>query len=327
MRPKRLFKIFASLSVLIGFGAASLVSADSPRLTLITIGSGGVNGVYYPAAGALCRLLNRKTNEHKIRCLAETSGGSIQNIQDIQSGAVDLGLVQTDIQADAIRGQGRFKKAGPAPTLRSLFTVHAEPFTIVARLDSDIEHFDDLKGKRVNFGMVGSGSRATMEMVMQAFEMPESDLGMVLSLPVSSAQAALCDNKIDAFVFVVGHPNRAVREVSETCAVRLVQVAGKPIDALLEKHPHFLPMTIQGGMYSGIQASVQTFGVRAAVMALDTLPTNIAYQLTRAALDNLEDLRRLHPAFAHLVAKEMGEGSTAPIHDGAKRFFDESRTQ
>ena len=317
----------AAFTALLFLVVSPLANAGDQKLTLITIGSGGFSGVYYPAAGALCRLLNRKSNEHRIRCLAETSGGSVQNVRDIQSGAVDLGLVQTDIQADAIHGLGRFAESGAVSEIRSLFTVHAEPFTIVARLDSGITQFADLKGKRVSIGRAGSGSRATMEMVMQAYKMSESDMVSVPDFSVSSAQDALCENRIDAFVFVVGHPNRAVRQVSETCAVRLVEVAGKPVEALLSNHPYFLPITIQGGIYSGIQAPVKTFGVRAAVTALESLSENIAYQLTRAVLDNLEDLRRLHPAFAHLTVDEMVEGSTAPIHDGAQRFLKEFRAR
>lgn len=322
-RKIQLMAQFASLLLaiwLLPFTAA----AQADKQALVTIGSGSVGGVYYPTAGALCRLLNRERVRHGLRCVIEVSNGSVQNVRDVIEHRIDFGLVQTDIQADAIIGRRRFEKDGPRDNLRALFTVHAEPFTVVTRLGANIRKFSDLKGKRINLGKPGSGTSATMAMLMNSFGLTREMFSQVFDLPASQAGAALCENKIDAFVYVVGHPNRALRTVSETCAIRVVPVTGKPVDELLGEREYFARTTVPARIYVGNNEPVETVGVRASVLTLDSMPEKIAYELTRAIFAHLNDVRGLHPAFANLRAPEMLTGNLAPYHPGAARYFKEA---
>ncbi len=299
------------------------VSAESSRARLVTIGSGSVGGVYFPAAGVLCRLLNQERLRHGLRCAVEVSDGSVDNTRDLLGGRVDLGIVQTDVQHDALMGIGRFEDTTDGAALRALFSLHAEPVTIVSRLDAAVMGFTDLVGKRVNVGEAGSGTFATTSMLMRAFGMSGSDLARQYNLSTAEAALALCENRIDAFVFVVGHPNATIQEASESCAVHFVSITGAPVDDLLRKHKFFSRAMIAPGTYVGQEEKIMSLGVRASVLATAALDDSIAYEMTRAVFSNAAALRELHPAFASLTPQQMIDGNTAPWHPGAARYLRE----
>ena len=190
--------VFSSLMV-----SAPVIAADQ----YVTIGTGGVTGVYYPTGGSICRLVNKDRASHGVRCTVESTGGSVYNINTIRAGELDLGVAQSDWQYHAYNGTSKFADAGAFTDLRAVFSVHPEPFTVVARADSGIRDLMDLKGKRVNIGNPGSGQRGTMEVLMEALGWDKSTFALASELKSSEQSKALCDNKIDAMVFTVGHPS------------------------------------------------------------------------------------------------------------------------
>ncbi len=303
--------------------AAELAGGPAQRSRLITIGSGSIGGVYYPAAGVLCRLMNLGRKDHGVRCAVESSSGSLDNVRDLLNGEIDLGIVQTDVQHNVVHGLGEFAGLEGRSSLRALFSLHAEPVTIVGRLDAEIDTFADLVGKRVNVGETGSGTFATTVMLMRAFGLSGKDLARQFNLPADAAALALCENRIDAMVLVVGHPSRVVREVSESCAVRFASISGKPVARLLERHPYFARATIAPRTYVGQERSVQSLGVRASVLTTEQFPEWLAYEITRATFDNQAALTRLHPAFESLTPAMMLLGNSATLHAGAAKFLHE----
>ena len=289
----------------------------------ITIGTGGVTGVYYPVGGAVCRLVNKDRKTHGIRCAVESTGGSVDNIDGIRAADLEFGVVQSDLQYEAYHGTGAFA-GSPYPELRAMFSVHAEPFTLVVRADSGIASFEDLRGKRVNVGNPGSGQRATMEVMMTAFGLKLDDFALATEFTGAEMASQLCDGNIDAMVYTVGHPAAAIKEAATTCDVKLVDVTGAPVEALLAENPYYRVAVIPGGMYRGNPDDVTTFGVGATLVSRAGVPDEIAYQVARAVLGNLDDFRALHPAFATLVAEEMiHDGLSAPLHPGAVRAYRE----
>ena len=216
------------------FGASTTVSADS----FITIGTGGVTGVYYPTGGAICRLVNKGRKEHHVRCSVESTGGSVYNLNTIRAGELDMGVAQSDWQYHAYNGTSKFKDQGPNKDLRAVFSVHPEPFTVVARADSGINSFDDLKGKRVNIGNPGSGQRGTMEVLMAAKGWKKSDFALASELKAAEQSKALCDNKIDAMVYTVGHPSGSIKEATTSCDTVLVNVTGPAVDKLVSENDY-----------------------------------------------------------------------------------------
>ncbi|MEG3619569.1 TAXI family TRAP transporter solute-binding subunit [Magnetovibrio sp. PR-2] len=298
-------------------------SAQSPS-RYISIGTGGVTGVYYPAGGGICRLLNKGRRNHGIRCSVESTQGSAFNVDEIRNGIFDFGIVQSDVHYNAVQGQGHFTDAGPMGTLRSVLALHAEPFTIVSRSDANITTLDELKGKRVNIGNPGSGQRSTMEMVMGEKGWSVSDFSKTAELASSEQSKALCDNHIDAMVFTVGHPNASIKEATISCDTNLVNLAKGDVTKITEKHPYLFAATIPGGMYRGTQKDTRTFGVGATVVTSSTTPDYIVYELVKSVFEKIEDFRLLHPAFKHLDPKQMtSQGLSAPLHPGAEAYFKE----
>jgi uncharacterized protein len=322
VRPIRSLAIgLAAGSVLL---AADLASAQEQKF--ITIGTGGVTGVYYPTGGAICRLVNKDRKEHGIRCSVESTGGSVYNVNTIRQGELDMGVVQSDVQYKALKGEGEeFQDQGPFEDLRAVFSVHAEPFTVVARSDSGIETFDDLKGKRVNVGNPGSGQRSTMEVLMNAKGWTMDDFALASELKSAEQSQALCDNKIDAMVFTVGHPSGSIQEATTTCDTKLIPVTGPEVDQLVEDNPYYAKAVIPGGMYAGSDEDVETFGVKATFVSAADVPDDVVYQVTKGVFENFEDFKSLHPAFATLEKEGMvTEALSAPLHAGAEKYYQEA---
>ncbi|MEC7939421.1 MAG: TAXI family TRAP transporter solute-binding subunit [Pseudomonadota bacterium] len=303
-------------------GGATLAQAEE---RFVTIGTGGVTGVYYPTGGAICRLVNKNRAEFGVRCSVESTGGSIYNINTIRAGELDLGIAQSDWQYHAYNGTSKFSDAGPYKDLRALFSVHPEPFTVVARADSGIKSFEGLKGKRVNIGNPGSGQRGTMEVLMDQYKWDDGVFKLTSELKASEQSKALCDNKIDAMIYTVGHPSGAIKEATTSCDSRIVSVSGPVVDKLIEDNSFYRKATVPGGMYHGNPNDVETFGVGATFVTSTNVPDDVAYAIVKSVFENFDDFKRLHPAFANLKKEEMiKDGLSAPLHPGAVKYYKEA---
>ena len=290
----------------------------------VTIGTGGVTGVYYPTGGAICRLVNKSRKDHGIRCSVESTGGSVYNLNTIRAGELDMGVAQSDWQFHAYHGTSKFKAQGPNKDLRAVFSVHPEPFTVVARKDSGIKHFEDLKGKRVNLGNPGSGQRGTMDVVLSALGWTTKDFKLASELKPAEQSTALCDNKLDAIIYTVGHPNGSIKEATTSCDSVLVDVTGPEIDKLIADNDYYRIATIPGGMYRGTPNDATTFGVGATFVSSSKVPEDVIYNVVKAVFENFDDFKKLHPAFANLDPKEMiKDGLSAPLHRGAIKYYKE----
>ena len=307
-----------------GVALASMMAPAAFAEEFITIGTGGVTGVYYPTDGAICRLVNKGRKEHGIRCSVESTGGSVYNINTIREGELEFGVAQSDWQYDAYHGTSKFEKAGAFEGLRAMFSVHPEPFTVVARADSGVKTFADLKGKRVNIGNPGSGQRGTMEVLLGALGWTTDDFALATELKGSEQSAALCDNQIDAMVYTAGHPSGSIQEASTSCDSVLVTVDGSEVAKLIADNDYYRSATIPGGMYRGSDADVQTFGVGATFVTSDKVSDAAVYAVVSSVFDNFEAFKKLHPAFAHLKPEEMATaGLSAPLHPGAAKYYKE----
>jgi len=290
----------------------------------ITIGTGGATGVYYPVGGAICRLINERSQEHGIRCTVERTDGSIENINSIRAGKFDLGVVQSDWQYHAYEGTSKFDEQGPFRDLRALFSLYPESATVVARRDTEIRHLRDLKGHRVNIGNPGSGTRFTWDILQRELGWTSSDLAQASELPSAKLGKALCENKIDAYFWLVGHPSGIAMESFVSCDAVLVEVSGPAVERLLENQPYYADAAVPGGMYNGNTDDVETFGVLATVVSSTTTPPDVIFEITRVVFNNLETFKKFHPALSVLEKEKMIlDGRSAPLYDGAKRYFEQ----
>ena len=305
--------------------SSTLISPSAmAQQKFVTIGTGGVTGVYYAAGGAICRQMNKERAKHGIRCSVESTGGSVYNVNTIKAGELDFGVAQSDIQSNAVKGLAQFKEGGAHVDLRAVFSVYPEALTVAARKESGVKKFEDFKGKRFNVGNPGSGTRVIIEMLMTALGMKTSDFSLTSELKPDEHGAALCDNKIDGFGFVVGSPAANIQDPTTTCGAKLVSVSGPAVDKLVKDYPYFAHVTIPGGIYPNNPDAVKTFGVMASFVTSAKVPDNVVYAMVSAVFDNFEEFKKLHPAFANLDPKDMVKsGMSAPLHPGAVKYYKE----
>lgn len=306
--------------------AVAIVSgrqAQAADARYISIGTGGVTGVYYPAGSVICRLLNTSRAEHGIRCSVESTKGSIFNLEQLRAGKLEFGIVQSDWQHHAYEGSADFAGKGSFETLRSVLSLHSELVTFVARADSGIATLEDFKGKRFNIGNPGSGARGTWDEIQAALGWGDDVFAEVSELKSSEVAQALCDGEIDGYVWPVGHPSKLIRETLAACPSVLIPAEGKALDTLVSERGYFEKGVIPAETY-GLAQDVPTFGMMATLVTTSDVPEEIVYTLTEKTFENLDALAKRDAALAKLEADHMWhDGLVAPLHEGAQRYYRE----
>ncbi len=325
---KKAFTVFVLLlgAALIFTGCEKKVeTSGAPKRTFVTIGTGGVTGVYYPTGGAISKMVNQKFDTYGIKATVESTAGSVFNVNAILSGDLEFGVVQSDRQYQAYHGTADWEEAGPQEKLRAVFSIHPESVTLLAADDSGIETFEDIKGKVINIGNPGSGQRGNAMDIMEAYGIDwESDI-KAESLKASEAAKMLQDGRIDAYFYTVGHPNGSFKEATSG-ARKAHFVPITKIDGLLKEFPYYAASFIPISEYPNASntSDVDTFGVKATLCTSADVPDEVVYAITKEVFENLEDFKKLHPAFAVLSAESMLTGLSAPIHDGAMKYYKEA---
>jgi uncharacterized protein len=308
-------------STVAGCLALSVALAPTP----VTLATGTPGGIYHPVGNAICRMFNLADEHQPKPCVALSSDGSLANIRRVESGESTFGLSQTDVAYAAFHGEGPFTGAGPDPKLRMLIALYPEAFTVVARADSVIRDFQDLRDKRIGIGKSGAGYTFTRDVVLGFYGWTITDPERVLELGPAEQNETLCSNKVDAIIFEAGHPNGLTQEATTGCRARLVRVAGPPIEQLLSTHPYSFAPVIPGGMYVGNPDDVPTIGTQAVLVTTSNQPDELAYVLVKAVFENFADFRRLHPALSSLELKDMVPSEAViPIHPGALKYYREA---
>ena len=296
-----------------------MLSVPSFAAEFVTIGTGGVTGTYYPTGGAICRLVNQYKKETKIRCSVESTGGSVYNINTIKNGELDFGIVQSDIVYQASKGEG-----AAIPKLKSVMAIYPELLTLVTRKDANINKLVDVKGKRINLGNPGSGNEATALTLFDASGIKKEDLSFAGALKASEMPDALRDNKIDGYFYMVGHPTANIKDASTSLDVKIVPIEGANVDPLIKKYPYFAKSNVPGGIYKGNDEPIPTFGVKAVLVTSDDVSVNAVYTVVKAILENFDEFKKLHPAYSEITKESLLEGLSAPLHEGAKKYFQEA---
>jgi TRAP transporter TAXI family solute receptor len=291
----------------------------------VTIATAPPGTIEHPVGNAICRLYNLTDYAKTGSCIAVSSDGSMANIQLIRSRTAALGLVQSDIAYAAYRGEGPFVAAGPDKELRTLIALHSQSFTVVARADSGIRNFQDLRGKRIGIGMSGAGFSLTRDVVLSYYGWTISDFDRALELGPVNQDQVLCNNTVDAIIYQAGHPDGLTQVATTECKARLVRVSGPPIDRLLSAHPYYIASVIPGGMYAGNPKDVPTFGTRVLLVASARQPAELAYAMVKAVFQDFDEFRRLHPVlFVLRPADLLPSKAVMPIHPGAMRYYREA---
>ncbi len=315
----------------LGLGAAlcALIAAFTAigcvGTKFVTIGTGGVTGVYYPTGGAIAKMVNEKSDEYGLKVTAEATGGSVFNINAILAGDMNLGLAQSDRATQAWLGRAEWKDRGPQKDLRAVLTLHSETVCLIASVESGIEECSDLKGKIVAIGNPGSGTLQNSLDGMSTCGLTESDLGQAEKLKASEAAGLLQDGRLDAYFYTVGHPNGSLKEAAAgRITVRFVPILN--VDHLLEKKPYYSKGIIPIEYYSGVEneKDVPTFGVKAGLLTSTNESDTVIYAIVKEIFENFDEFKKLHPAFARLKKEEMVQGLSMPFHPGAMKYYKEA---
>ncbi len=310
-------------AIVLFLSAPQATAADSISLN---IGTGSPRGVYYPTGRAICRMLEAygRAQRKDYACQARESLGSVANLQGLAEGQIDLGIVQSDTHYQAFKGIRKFQDK-PITELRSMFSLHAESFTIVARANLGARRLRDLKGRRINVGKKGSGPRETFLELMASMGWDANEFGGFTQFGTRDQVKALCDGRTDVITYVVGHPASAIREALQDCNTNLISVYGPGVQALLKKWPYYRDAQTPAGLYRGTTTDIRTFGLSATLVTTTKLDADTAYAITAAIFGHLSKFRSMHPALKYLSDAEMVRDSlTAPLHEGALRYFREN---
>lgn len=288
----------------------------------ITIGTGGVTGTYYPTGGAICRFVNQYKKESKIRCSVESTDGSLYNLNTLKNGELDFGIVQSDIVYQASKGEGAFKDA-KFPKLRSVMAIYPELLTLVTKKDANINKLLDIKDKRINLGNSGSGNETTALALFEASGIDKNDLKQIGTFSASEMPDALKNNKIDGYFYMVGHPTANIKDAANSTDIKIIPIDNNILENLIDKYPYFTKGLIQAGTYRGQENDIPTFGVKAVLVTNENVNEHTVYLLVKAILENFDEFKKLHPAYENLTKESLLNGLSAPLHDGAKKYFEE----
>lgn len=319
---KKTVLFLAALAVI----AAPASPAFAKKRVFVTIGTGGVTGVYYPVGGAISKIINKKRKEYGIRASVESTGGSVYNINAVMTGDLEFGIAQSDRQYQAWHGKADWDGT-PQQKLRAVFSLHPEIVTVVAADDSGIKNLADIKGKRVNIGNPGSGHRGNAMDIFQALGIDPGKDFHAEALKAAEAPKMVQDGRIDAFFYTVGHPNGAIQEAtSGKRKVHFVPITG--VDALIEKFPYYAKTAIpvEDGLYpmASNKTNVESVGVVTTFVTSADVDPEVVYSVVKEVFSQIESFKALHPALAHLTPEGMLQGLSAPLHDGAKRYYAEA---
>ena len=304
--------------------SAFAIAPAAAQQKFMTIGTGGVTGVYYAAGGAICRLVNKDRAKHGIRCSVESTGGSVFNVNTIKAGELDLGVSQSDVQFNAAKGLMQFKDGGAYGDLRAVMSLHPEPFTVLTRKELNAKTFADMKGKKFNVGNPGSGTRASMEELLGAMGWKLGDFSLASELKADEHGPALCDGKIDGFYYGVGHPSANIQDPTTSCGAKLASITGPAVDKLIAEKPYYAKASIPAGLYPNNPQATETYGVMATLVSSSKTSPDTIYVVVKAVFDNFDEFKKLHPALANLKPEDMVKsGLSAPLHEGAARYYKE----
>jgi TRAP transporter TAXI family solute receptor len=196
--------------------------------------------------------------------------------------------------------------------------------SVAVRKDSRITQFEELRGKRVNVGPPGAGTKYSAEKLMQSYDMKDSDFAELLALKPDEQGDALCKGRIDAFIYIVGHPARNIADTASACPITLLQLTGAKVARLARTTPSYAQATIPAKSYAGQNEAVQTYGIRAVLLASSDTSDKVAYEVARAVFGNFTEFTALHPAFGGLDPATMVKtGFSAPLHPGALKYYKE----
>jgi len=303
-------------------------SCSKEEIPSYSIGTGGAQGSYLAVGRAITRLVNENRAIHRFQIETAISSGSVSNINAIAAGETQFGIAQADYQYQAVKGLGEWRDKGPQEDLRAVFSMYTESVTLLAGGDSDIRSINDLKGKLVDIGSPGSGTRRNAIDALHAAGIDwENDI-QAREESLDDRLAKFMRGELDAFFFTVGHPNKEVKFATFSVrGARIIPLAN--IDGFISENPYYSKTLIQSNIYpmAPNEVDIETIGVNATLITSAKVSEDVVYAVTKAVFENLETLTDFDAELNALMDGKFLEGLTAPIHPGALRYYREAGLQ
>jgi TRAP transporter TAXI family solute receptor len=293
-----------------------------------------VSGTYFPIGGLIANIISNPPGARPCEeggscgvpglvAIAQTSQGSVDNIEAIERGDIESGFAQSDVTYGAYTGTGVFAGREPAKRIRVLTNLYPESVHLVVRAGSGIESVGDLRGRRVSIDRSGSGTRVDALLILEAFGVREEGLE---PLDVSPADAVdmMEAGGLDAFFLVAGYPAAAVSELAQRKTARLLPLVGPEVTALIKRYPFFAYDLIPFATYEGLPAT-ETISVGAQWLVSAELEEEFVYRLTEALWrpEARQLLDQGHSKGREITLETALDGVAIPLHPGAERYYRE----
>ncbi len=286
----------------------------------VTIGTGCVDGLYYPTGEAICEISNLYKKESGIRCAVQASCGSVDNLTLLNDHEFDFAITQSDILADTYR-----KKEKSVTHIKAVMGLYPELLTLVVRKDAKIKKLTDLKGKKIGMGAKGSGTEMTLEKLFEVCRnLNIEDLASAKHLPPEEMPVALKQKEIDGYFFVVGHPSSGIEKLAQSEPIDLIPITAlgcRGFGTLFSRYTSYAKSTIPGKLYRGIDHPTPTFGVKAVLVTTDSMDDATVHAIIRAMIKNFRTFKKRHPAYQNMQLQDLTEGLGAPLPPAAKSYY------
>lgn len=300
-------------------------TGSAKKTSHLYLGTGSVQGVYFPIGGVICRLLNRKTYVHRIRCTLESTGGSIYNLRQLRENNFDLVFAQSDWQYNAYFGKSTFEKESPNPDLRAVFALEADPLALIVQQNSEIAEFDGLQDRVVSFGYARALQHRIIDDLLEVKGWTEKNFKQVRRMSDNKQVAELCASNVDAILLLSSSLNDRLQDLDESCKLKIIPIAGDEVDQVIEQKPYYRKSVIAKGDYLDSPNDVASFGLGATFVAQYQTSPKAIYHVVKEVVENFNDFKSLHPSLKSLNKKELPyAGISIPLHPGAIRYYKEA---
>lgn len=305
--------------------AANALEAND-KISHLLMGTGSVQGAYFPIGGVICRLVNRNKHLHKIRCSLESTSGSIANLRDLEQQKFDLVFAQSDWQYHAYNGSSTFKKDGPNANLRAVFALEADPLALLVKQDSEIQSFDDLSGKKVSFGYTRSLQHRIINDYLEAKQWSNKNFEEVRPMSDQRQVREICENELQAILLLSSSLSDRLSNLASDCKLRMLPIEGEEVKQVIAQKPYYRTAKVLRGMFLESDQEIMSFGLGATAIASQNTSPKAIYHIVKEVAENFNDFKSLHPSLAALDKRELSHAGIAiPLHPGAIRYYQEAR--
>lgn len=294
-------------------------SGDGAPTRFYSLGTGGTGGIYYPLGGGIASRLSAADSAATFT--AEVTGGSVENVNRVVGGQIDLGFALAITAYQAHEGEGDYAGRGDA-RLRVLAPLYPNRVHVLVGRRVDARGIEDLRGSAVAVGSAGSGTEQSAREILGAYGLSYDDI-TVRYLSFSESASAIRDGAVDAAFLSVGFPAGAVLEATTTGGARLLPVSGRGAERLVAEHPYYRAGTIPAGTYPGLDEDLTTVSMMNWIVGLDSLEPGVVRSLLNILGPGRVSLEQVHEMASQIDLGEL-RSSPIPLHPETERWLAET---